>query len=324
MNILMTIVIAVLIHISINCLILYRHKQVLRLCKGVHPKVATLILGPEIGWKLKGKSTVMATVLAATGSLFSCSFAPDLLFFPVMNLIRDYIGKTQFGVNWGVAQVVTGFQENKTGVKSWILGHIIAPGIYLPKRMGVEIRDKAGKVYNMDFIAFIKELFVPVKESLTDIYMGRTGKYVYKETPVIVLPILNAALNPGRIMLDDLEQITGPLLTKEIRGTIKNLMVVDPLIWYAYKKGQRWAIAIMDHEIGHRDSIADTKIGKATFYLRIIASPKTRLFWGAVLTQEALASISALLQDPQVDKVKASVLATAFFTYVMKAKKHLN
>lgn len=148
--------------------------------------------------------------------------------------------------------------------------------------------------------------------------------YTIEGCRVFVLPILNAAASPQLAMQKDIVWVIcktaeffgkdlGYEKFKEQTADARGVIIIDPLIWAAYKHNAKWAQAIVDHEIGHMIDF-ETAYGKALLYGGLlIRDPKYKKL--ITLCQELRASWYAIEKDPDPAKIKT--LVAAFLTYAM-------
>lgn len=335
MKLLECLVFVVCAHVMMNLFIIYREDWVMKIAHKLHPKVATLIFGPEIGWKLNHSDvSLLKTVALSLGAFGAVGASPHLLLFPVFNLIRDKAGKSMTGIRWSIEEGVKAYKNGLHWSRK-VLGHMIAPGLMTPGVLGAKVCHTLSE-FDWD------ELFSPIQESLSEWYEHFKAVeyneedfdvyYKYRGAHLIVFPCLNAFFLPTGIFVEDLFKLLYKAADcfginrcklppiEQWKTLPFETIVVDPIIYYCFKRKHKWAQAIMDHEIGHRDSLTNTPL-KYTLYLRMFSNPKKALFWKLTLLQEGVASILALLEDEKVDKTKAAVLSVAFASYIKAAKE---
>ena len=317
------------VHFCFNLLVIHRTNWVRRVTVGMNPRLATYLFGPEVGWRVLSPNTNPIKDVVVGGIFGSLSLVSGhWLAFPLLNWLRVALARSPYGIQWSVKQFLAGFQSQKVSFAAKLNGHLFAPGLMIPQEWGAIAGSYFQKAKETPEAVWdtLKGIYRAFPESLEEAektqWSVTEGDYVYRGHRVVVLPLLNAAAIPLGSLAKDIVGLvnrvhpTGVNMSALDKG---NVLVIDPLVWAAFVNKQRWAVAIVDHEVGHQESIGSTKLGKLTYYARFVAKPNSKLFWFAILLQEAHASGLALLQDEQIDKIKATTLGLAFSTYIKAA-----
>ena len=305
------------VHVTLNWLVLNRPERVKRMLLGLPKWLVTALLGPEVAMMVPTRvSSPTKTTLTAIGA--GSLIAHDLIAVGVIsfNGARELVSRTNFGKRWAIKEALKGFCEPaKKGGKTMrekVVGFIIATGLILPRIKGAAVR--TGE--------FVKEGYKHVIPSIKAAMSG-SWEYQYRGWKVLVFPVLNGAAVPLGIMLGDINAILQKMGidSPSMEDTAKegSVIVVDPLIWEGYLNDQRWAKAILDHEVGHLEEMEKGGLGKATLYGRML--PNKGIEWASILIQEALATKNALKEDDNV--VARGVLGGAYITYLLGALRAL-